>query len=140
MLARRADVAFVRTGVLESMVKSGRLKHQDVRIIDAQWRADFPFLTSTRLYPEWPLLANAQTDTQLIRDLTATLLSLAHNQELTAQLGISGFTIPGDYRMIDTLMRALKLPPFDQPTPLTLTDLWHHWHNHLVFLLKHVCL
>ncbi|MBP7901091.1 MAG: PhnD/SsuA/transferrin family substrate-binding protein, partial [Gammaproteobacteria bacterium] len=135
MLAGRADVAFVRTGVLESMVKSGRLKHQDVRIIDAQWRADFPFLTSTRLYPEWPLLANAQTDTQLIRDVTATLLSLAHNQELTAQLGISGFTIPGDYRMIDTLMRALKLPPFDQPTPLTLTDLWHHWHNHLVFLL-----
>ena len=130
----RADAAFVRTGIIESLVSEGKLKPDSIRIIDAQWRHDFPFLTSTRLYPEWPFAAQSATDAQLTRQVSAALLSMPSDSVWAKSIGIGGFTIPGNYRMIDDLLRDLRLPPFDKENTFTLRDIWQRWYTILIAL------
>ncbi|MFW6379124.1 MAG: EAL domain-containing protein [Guyparkeria sp.] len=127
VLGGEVDAGFVRTGVLEGLAQSGRLEPRQLRLVGAERRPDFPFLTSTRLYPEWPFVAMPHTPAELNRHVAAALLSLPHDAEVARRLEIEGFTFPGDYRSIDTLLRELRLPPFDQSPELTFNDVWQQW-------------
>ncbi|MGC9456679.1 MAG: EAL domain-containing protein [Halothiobacillaceae bacterium] len=127
VLDREVDAGFVRTGVLEGLVATGRLEPRQLRLIGAENRPDFPFLTSTQLYPEWPFVAMPHPPSELKRQVAAALLSLPHEGPVAEQLEIVGFTFPGDYRNIDNLLRALRLPPFDHPRTLTLREVWQQW-------------
>jgi len=122
-----ADAAFVRTGLLEAVVANGAIRSDAIRVVDAQWSSEFPFLSSTRLYPEWPFVALPRTNPNLAREVTALLLTMPHNGELAKALAISGFTIPGDYREIDNLLHQLRLPPFDREAVFSFSDVWHRW-------------
>lgn len=53
LLAGRADAAFVRTGVIESMQRENKLDPSQVRVINRQPADRYPQALSTRLYPEW---------------------------------------------------------------------------------------
>jgi len=55
VLAGQADVGFVRSGLLESMAREGKLDLSAVKIIHQVQPKGFPFLLSSQLYPEWPL-------------------------------------------------------------------------------------
>jgi PAS domain S-box-containing protein/diguanylate cyclase (GGDEF)-like protein len=134
VLAGKADIGFVRTGVLEHMAKNGRLEWHQIKLIGAQKFANFPFLTSTRLYPEWPFVAMPHVDKQLSAKLTSILLTIPHYSALTQQLSIAGFTIPGDYRTVDNLMRELRIEPFDDPLVVTLEDIYHQWSAQFIVL------
>ncbi|WP_091963650.1 GGDEF domain-containing protein [Marinospirillum celere] len=61
---------------------------------------------------------------RLLALLAACLQSLPHQGEVAQSLGISGFTIPGDYRIIDQLLRELGLPPFDESRDLSIREAW----------------
>ena len=60
--------------------------------------------------------------------MTAALLNLPLNSPTTDALGIAGFTIPGDYRGVDRLLRDLRLAPFDYRSQITFMDVWAEWH------------
>ncbi len=51
----KADVGFVRTGVLEAMSNEGKLDMKLIKVLNRQNLPDFPVQVSTRLYPEWSL-------------------------------------------------------------------------------------
>ncbi|MFP4272175.1 MAG: EAL domain-containing protein [Halothiobacillaceae bacterium] len=138
VLEGRVDAGFVRTGVLEGLAESGRLDPQQLRLIGAERHPDFPFLSSTRLYPEWPFVAMPHPPSELKRRVAAALLSLPHEGELARQLEIVGFTFPGDYRNIDNLLRALRLPPFNQPRELSVREVWQQWQLPLLGILGSV--
>jgi diguanylate cyclase (GGDEF)-like protein/PAS domain S-box-containing protein len=131
VLTGRADAGFVRTGVLEELIKRGDLTIQDLKLMNAQRIPSFPFLTSTRLYPEWPFAAMPHVDKDIIRQVAAALLALPHQGELAHSMGIAGFSIPGDYRTIDDLMRQLRLEPFDQ-FEFTLEEMFKRWFYELI--------
>lgn len=122
VLAGRADAAFARTGLIESMIAQGRLDPSKIKLLGAQWQPDFPFLVSTRLYPEWPFAAMPHVPADLARRVAAALLSMQHEGAEAQRLRIVGFSIPGDYRSIDELLRQLRLPPFDRAPAFTLAD------------------
>ena len=128
----KADVAFIRTGELENAIKQGKIKSDRFKLIDAQLRPPYPFLSSTRLYPEWPFAALPDTDINLAREVTAALLSLPHNGVVAKTIGIAGFTIADDYRSIDDLLYQLHLPPYDQVKFLSFNDIWLHWQAELI--------
>jgi diguanylate cyclase (GGDEF)-like protein/PAS domain S-box-containing protein len=128
----KADVAFVRTGELENSIKIGKIENGLFKMVDAQLRPHYPFLSSTRLYPEWPFAALPDTDVNLAREMSAALLSLPPNGAVAQAIGIAGFTIPNDYRSIDELLYRLHLPPYNQTRLLSFGDIWQRWQAQLV--------
>ncbi len=124
VLAGQADVGFVRTGVLEAMAREGTLELNRIKLIHRQNPPGFPWLTSTRLYPDWPVALMPGVDASLERQLAVALLSLPTDHPAARAADIHGFTIAADYRSVDTLLRRLHMPPYDAPTKLNLGDVW----------------
>jgi len=65
VLSGSADVGFVRTGVLEAMVREGQLKWSDIKLINPIVPSRFPQVHSTALYPEWPFASMPHTSDDL---------------------------------------------------------------------------
>lgn len=124
VLAGDVDVAFVRTGVLEAMIREGKVAPDQVRVINPAEAGVYPYALSTPLYPEWPIAVMPWMDEALGRRLAAALLALEHDGEVARQIGITGFTIPLDYRPVAELLRELRLPPYADRPELTLMDVW----------------
>jgi len=118
----RADVGFVRTGVLEAMAMEGKLDMQSLRILNRQSLASFPYAASTRLYPEWPVAVMPQVGEDIARRLAVALLSLPAQGPAARAAGIHGFTVPADYTGVEELQRRLRIPPFDVVPQFTLED------------------
>ncbi|WP_127471354.1 EAL domain-containing protein [Thiomicrorhabdus aquaedulcis] len=113
VLSGRADVGFVRTGVIEDLVKRGELDMSRLKLLNAQRYPDFPFVTSTPLYPEWPFAAQPFVNKDMARQVSSALLAMPREGAMASSMDIAGFTISGDYRTIDVLMRELQLEPFN---------------------------
>ena len=124
VLSGAADVGFVRTGVLESMAAEGILDLAQLRILEPREEPGFRQILSTRLYPEWPILALPHLDQGIHRAVNIALLQLTPDHPVAQQLGIHGFSSPYDYGQVEVLARALRLPPFDRIPEYTLADLW----------------
>jgi len=130
-----ADAAFVRSGVLESMEKSGKIRVGQLRVLNLQMGSNFPFLISTRLYPEWPFAAMPHVGEALAGRIAGALLALPHDGEITQMIGIHGFRIPADYEPIREVLRTLRVYPYDKTPEITLTDLWEQHRAQMVSAL-----
>ncbi len=135
ILNGEADAAFVRTGLIEAMAREGKLDLSWLKVVNAQKAAGFPFVLSTRLYPEWPLSAMPWTDGDLAREMASAILAMPHGGMAAKAAKIHGFTIPGDYRPVDELLRELRLPPFNTPPELVLQDIWLKYHLYIIGLI-----
>jgi diguanylate cyclase (GGDEF)-like protein/PAS domain S-box-containing protein len=135
VLQGRAEVGFVRTGVLEALAGEGRIDLSGVRVLNRQDLPHFPFISSTRLYPEWAFAALPQVEQDLARRMAAALLDLPHDGETARRLDIWGFTIPLDYEPVRELLRVLRLPPFEQAPDFTLADVWQRYRIALIAAL-----
>jgi diguanylate cyclase (GGDEF)-like protein/PAS domain S-box-containing protein len=114
----RADAGFVRTGLLEQMLKEGKLAMADFRILKSDKTPDYPLRLSTRLYPQWALAAMPWLDQTTARQVAGAMLSLPHDGDVARKSRISGFNIPGEYRSVERVMRALRVAPFEKRVPL----------------------
>jgi len=135
VLKGEADAGFVRTGVIESMSREGKIDPSRLKVVNPQTPADFPYLLSTRLYPEWPLSAMPWTNGDLAREMASAILAMPHGGQAARAANIHGFTIPGDYRPVDELLRELRLPPFNIPPEMTLQDIWLKYHLYIIALI-----
>ncbi len=124
VLDGRADVGFVRTGVLENLATEGAIDMRSLRILNRQNLAGYPHAASTRLYPEWPVAVMPQVSEDLARQLSVALLSLSPDSSAARAAGLYGFTVPADYSGVENVLRRLRLPPFDVTPEFTLQDLW----------------
>lgn len=129
------DAGFVRTGVLESLARDGRLDRRQLRVVNAQQLAGFPFAVSTRLYPEWPLIALPQVERATVQRIAMALFALTPEHAVARAAGIAGFAPPMDYLSVENLARHLRLPPFDQAPPVTWQDIWEQHRPYLLALL-----
>ena len=123
VLAGHADAGFVRAGVLESLVKAGKLDLARIVVLNS-WVADFPFQISTRLYPEWPFASLTHTDRDLMRKVAAFLLSLDENAALARDLNIYGFNVSANYSPVEDMLHEMRMPPFDETPVFTPHDVW----------------
>ncbi len=136
VLEGRADVGFVRTGILESLVEEGKLDLARLKLINPQQFDGFPFLTSTRLYPEWPFVALPHVDHKTMRRLAAALYSLEPDHPAAQAAKIAGFAPPKDYLPVENMARALRMAPFNQVPEFTWQDVWaKHRYLWLALLL-----
>jgi diguanylate cyclase (GGDEF)-like protein/PAS domain S-box-containing protein len=135
VLSGRADAGFIRSGLLESLAREGRLDLGRIRIIHQQKQPDFPYASSTRLYPEWPVALVAQTDQHLASRLAVAFLSLPHDSAAARAAGIHGFVVPADYQRVEFMLRSLRIPPFNGGPDITLDDLWEKYEVAVTALL-----
>jgi diguanylate cyclase (GGDEF)-like protein/PAS domain S-box-containing protein len=130
-----ADVGFVRTSALEQMAAEGLLSLDETNIINRQALSDYPFVTSTRLFPEWPFIALPKVRESTARRVASAILALEPSHPVSQQIGISGFTVPADYLPVELSMRELGLPPFDVEADVSLVQIWHQHYELIIALV-----
>lgn len=134
VLSGKADLGFVRGGVLEQMAREGKLDLESLKVLNVQNLPGFPVTVSTQLFPEWPFAALPHIDENLSRLVIATLFHLEENKAVTSAIGIHGFVIPADYTIVSDLLRELRLPPFDAVPKFTVSDLWEKYTAWIITL------
>lgn len=105
------DAGFVRSGVLESMQKEGKLSLNDFTIVDEK-KDDLPFVHSTALYPEWFMVSSKKADAADADKIKAAILALKASDEAAKNAGIDGFVEPVSLSGLETALKALKVAPF----------------------------
>jgi len=123
------DAGTIRTGILADMAASGDFFLRDVKVLNQQSNSEFPFSHSTRLYPEWPFSKLQHTSNVLAQRVVVALLQMSE-LEPAAQWGdYAGWTVPLEYQPVHELLKALKLPPYDELGQFTLEQAVHkYWY------------
>jgi signal transduction histidine kinase/DNA-binding response OmpR family regulator len=106
------DVGIVRTGVLEEMFERGQIDLNSFTILSEN-TADFPYVTSTQLYPEWPIARTAHISDDLAYEVAFALMQLDAMDEASINAGIAGWVIPENYQDVHSLLKLMKLTPYE---------------------------
>jgi PAS domain S-box-containing protein len=130
----RADAGFVRTGLLESLAEKELLDINRFKVINQQNLPRFPYTVSTRLYPEWPVATMPQIDRKTASRLAAILYLMPPEIIEGSVSKLYGFGVPANYDGVESLLRRMRLPPFDHPPAISLADLWHQYEWWIVTL------
>lgn len=135
LAAGEVDAGFVRSGLIEQMEREGKIRADDFRVLRSNDAPDYPLRLSTRLYPQWALAAMPWVDPAIARRIASVALALPEDGEVARAAKIYGFTIPGDYRSVERLMRALRLPPFNERVPWQVV-----WEDHRLAVVSFLLL
>lgn len=71
----------------------------------------FPFLLSTRLYPEWPIARLRHVPEELSEKVAIALMGMPSDSIAAKSSESSGWTIPLDYHPVHELMKELRVGP-----------------------------
>ncbi|MDC7218319.1 MAG: diguanylate cyclase [Spirochaetales bacterium] len=122
------DAGTVRTDTLERMASEGRISLNDYKLVfledlNRSFRdQDFPYLLSTRLYPEWPLSKLAHTPNHLAERVATELISLPAESKAAQAASIRGWTIPLNYQTVHDSFFELKIGPYQSSESIKFFD------------------
>lgn len=102
-------IGTVRTDTLERMAAEGTINMSDIKVLNKREGLDFPFLHSTKLYPEWPVAKLESTDSELARKVAKALINMPENSFAAKSAKIKGWTYPADYNAVEELMVKLNI-------------------------------
>jgi len=103
------DAGTVRTDTLERMAAEGLVDLAEFKIVAKKAHADFPFVASTPLYPEWPLAKTKKTSDALAKEVVAALKEMKSTEKAAKDAKIVGWTSPLDYGPVEDLQKSLKV-------------------------------
>ncbi len=106
VLLGTVDAGTVRSDTLERMHLEGKIELSDFKIIHPQ-KLDFPFLCSTRLYPEWPMAVLSHVPESIAARVAAALLEIKPNSETAAAARIVGWEEPADYGSVNMCLKKV---------------------------------
>lgn len=105
------DAGTVRTDVLEAMAAEGKIAMSDFKIIN-QVKDSFPFVHSTELYPEWPMIAAKHVGADKVKKLGEALMAMKPDSDAAKKAGILGWSPPADFKNVRECLKALKYGAF----------------------------
>ncbi len=137
VLEGSASAGFIRSGLIEQIRREGVMDISRLRVINRQEAPNFPYIVSTRLYPEWAFVALPHVDSRQVRKIASSLMLLEAEHPVARSAGIAGFAPPADYLPVENVMRSLHSPPFDRVEPITWRAIWelHRFAVIVVFVL-----
>lgn len=137
---KRADVGFIRNGVIEAAERDGKLSPGTLKVISQRDHVGFPHKASTALYPEWPFAAFIHTDERLSRRVASALFALEERELDVGQPEVHTFSVPADYAPVEKLLREMRFPPFNSAPEFTPKDVWERYRLEGVTALAAVAL
>ena len=94
VLSGETDAGTVRTGVLESMIDSGRISATAIKVLNRQNIAGFSLMLSTDVFPEWTFAASPSAPDLLRRQVASTLLQMPESSAAAIAGGYGGWDTP----------------------------------------------
>ncbi len=123
VLDGRADAGTVRTDTLERMSRKGQIRLQDLRVLSRRGPDEqFPFLRSTRLYPEWPFAALGHVPRALKHSVCEALLAIAPGDPAASSGLYSRWHLPCDYSDVRRCLQ--EVGAIRKPSTVHLST-WH---------------
>jgi PAS domain S-box-containing protein len=123
----QVDAGFVRTGVIESLIKEGKLNAGQVKILKQPLTEAFPQWLSTDLYPEWPFSATAVVPAWFAKKVVHALFELEPNSPAALAGKFYSFAPAGDYSQTENVMVNLRMHPDHRLTLALVFDRYSHW-------------
>ncbi len=102
------DAGTVRTDTLERMAAEGTIDMEEFKIINAKNPEGFPFVCSTKLYPEWPLAKTAKTSDAVANQVAAALKKLSKEDPAAKAAKVVGWHDALDYGPVEELQKTLN--------------------------------
>lgn len=115
------DAGTVRSDTLERMQNERIITSKCYKVIEQKHYKGFPFLVSTKLYPEWPFAKLSTTSEQLSNKVSIALLKMSADSQAAKDSNVAGWTIPLDYTAVHHLLQELQLGPYEELGQLTLS-------------------
>jgi polar amino acid transport system substrate-binding protein len=141
VLKDRAEAGTVRTRTIETMAAKGKIRLEDIRILNEKRYYGFPFLVSTPLYPGWPLAKLKHTPLQLTNRVSVALLNMNSDSRAAKASGVSGWVTPLDYKPVHDLMKTLRIRPYDSLGKVTVVRvIQQYWYWLLVIMASLIIL
>lgn len=103
----KVDAGTVRTDTLERMQAEGKIRLNEFHIINAK-KDSFPFVRSTRLYPEWPMAAMVHTSSALSAKVATALQKMPTDSVAATSAKITGWIQPLDYSTVRECLKTIK--------------------------------
>ncbi len=103
------DAGTLRTDTLERMQVEGIIDMEDLKVIAKKDHVGFPFVCSTKLYPEWPLAKVKSTSDKIAQEVVSALKLLKSSDRAAKDAKIVGWVDPLDYSPVEELQKALKV-------------------------------
>jgi diguanylate cyclase (GGDEF)-like protein len=122
VLDGRVDVGIVRTNVLEQMQEEGKIRLDDILVLHEKHHEDFPFLVSTKLYPEWPFSKLKHTSDVLATQVLSALLAFSDQEAKTT------WGVPWNYSEVHAVLEALEVYPYE-PRQISPRELLHEYQR-----------
>ncbi|MCP3688083.1 MAG: PhnD/SsuA/transferrin family substrate-binding protein [Gammaproteobacteria bacterium] len=135
VIAGRVDAGTVRSGTIERMAADGLIDIGNIKLLGPRYSADFPFLHSTRLYPEWPFAKARHTSEKLAQRVAIALLQLKPEHPAAQNAFAAGWTIPLDYGPVHELFRELEIGPYAFFGKPSLKSIWREYQGWILFSL-----
>ena len=136
VISGSVDAGTVRSSQLERMADEELIDLSDIHIINSKAESfpNYPYLLSTRLYPEWPFAAVTGIEDKLSKQVAVALLMMDENHPAAMSIRGAGWTIPEHYDSVHELLRELRFPPYDD-YGLTLRKVIHTYLPWLIIIL-----
>jgi len=128
------DAGTVRTDILEQMADQGAINLADFNVLNPRTLDDFPFLHSTRLYPEWAFAKSVSAPDGLARDVAIALLQMPRDDPATRAGKYIGWTVPLDYNRVHELFQELGIGPYQVTGDIRFVDVLRRYWYWLVLL------
>jgi len=139
VLSGEADIGTVRTDTIERMAADGDVRMDAIRVLPADvapgLQSTFPYLLSTRLYPEWPFAKLSDTTEDLSRELTVALLSMPADSPAAVAAQSGGWGVCLNYTSVHDCLRELRLPPYEHYGQMSWSDMWQQYWPWLVAIM-----
>lgn len=87
----------VRTDLIEGLAGQGRINYTDIKYLGTKTFAGFPFFSSTRLYPEWPVAALPHVDSDTVKLVALALQAITPTSAFAVAGGYATFIPPLSY-------------------------------------------
>ncbi|OPX64854.1 MULTISPECIES: sensor histidine kinase [unclassified Methanoregula] len=133
VISRKADAGIVRTGILEQMQEEGKISLSDLYIFppdDKFASPGYPYLYSTRLYPEWAFSKLNRTDDTVASSVAFALLSITPDMPAAKAAKMGRWTIPVNYESVADCLKEIRAPPYENYgviTPGELVRQYLYW-------------
>lgn len=128
-----ADIGIIRTGILEDLVKKKKINISEIRVLNQQQYEDFPYICSSKLYPEWAFAKTKNIDDDIAREVAIALLTIPEDSNITKSTGYHyHWTVPYDYKDVRELMQRLEVGPYKDQSSKYIQQ-WINNHKELFY-------